>query len=64
MNNLEFYRRKANLTMDELSEKTGIAKCDISRAENGIKDLSGQKWRALAVALECSIDELLNLRKG
>lgn len=59
MNNLKHYREKAGLSQGELAEKTGIEQSMISRAELGTRDLPGQKWKALAKALECSIDELL-----
>ena len=60
MNNLKYYRKRAGLTMDELSEMTSIPKCNISRVENDVSDFTGQRWKVLAKVLECSLDELLN----
>lgn len=62
MNNLEFYRKGAGLTLAELSEKTGIPESTINRAERGIRDINGQSWAALANALGCTVDDLLGRR--
>lgn len=63
MNNLEYMRRKAGLTMRELADKTGISESAICRAEKGVTDLPGTRWKALAKALGCSLDELLGLKQ-
>lgn len=59
MNNLEFYRKKAGLTQEELSKKTGILTSGICRVEKGVSDFNGQRWKIIAEALGCSVDELL-----
>lgn len=59
MNNLAHYRKMAGLTQAELSEKTGIPESALCRAEKGVSDMTGQRWRIAAEALECSIDSLL-----
>ena len=64
MNNLGHYRTKAGLTQEELSKMTAIPESAICRAEKGVSDLPGQRWKALAVALECSVDELLDVREN
>lgn len=64
MNNLEYMRRKAGLTQKELADKSGISESAICRAEKGVTDLPGTRWKALAKALGCSLDELLGLKQG
>ena len=44
-------------TMKELADKTGISESAICRAEKGVTDFNGVRWKALAVALECTVDE-------
>ena len=61
MNNLQTFRIKANLTQAELAEKTGIDQGAISRAEKGVSDFYGQRWKAVAKALGCTVDELLGV---
>ena len=61
MNRLQYFRERANLTQAELSQKTGVDQGLISRVEKGIKDLTGQRWRVIAEALDCSVDELLRV---
>ena len=59
MNNLQTFRIKAGLTQAELAEKTGIDQGGISRVEKGVSDFFGQRWKVVAEALECTVDELL-----
>ena len=61
MNRLEHYRIRAGLTQTELADMSGIPQSDISRAEKGAKELKGSSWVALAKALGCSLDDLLNV---
>lgn len=63
MNNLKYYRENAGLSQYELSERTGIEQSLISRAEIGVKDLPGQRWKVIAKVLNCSIDDLLEIEK-
>ena len=62
-NNLEYYRRREGLTQAELSQRTGIPECSISRVEKGSTDFKGQLWKIIARALDCTIDELLGVRE-
>lgn len=62
MNNLELFRKKAALTQSELSEKTAIPVSMICRAEKGVSDLKGQRWKVIAKVLGCSLDELLGVK--
>ena len=59
INNLKTIREKAGLTQEELAEKTGICQTGISRVEKGVSDFVGQRWKIIAKALECSIDDLI-----
>ena len=63
MNNLRYYREKAGLSQYDLAEKTGIEQSLISRAEKGVKDLPGQRWKVMAKVLECTVDDLLGAGK-
>lgn len=63
MNRLKYYRERANLSQGGLAEKTGIEQSIISRVETGIRDLSGQRWKIIAKALGCTVDELLGERR-
>ena len=64
VNNLENYRKKAGLTQAELSKMTGIPECAISRVEKSVSDMNGARWKAVAEALGCSIDELLRVNRN
>ena len=59
MNNLEWYRKKKDLTQEELSRLSDVERSEISRAEKGLKDLKGFEWLSLANVLGCTVDELL-----
>ena len=59
MNNLQTYRIKAGLTQGELAQRSGIDQGAISRVEKGVSDFYGQRWKALAQALGCTVDDLL-----
>ena len=61
MNNLKHYRESAGLTLRELSEKTNIPASALCRAETGVSDLVGQRWKIIARALEISLDKLLGV---
>ncbi len=58
-NKLGFYRTKAGLTQNELAQRSGIDQGAISRVEKGVSDFYGQRWKSLAEALGCTVDELL-----
>ena len=59
MNNLKHYRENAGLTLKELSEKTSIPAAALCRAETGVSDMVGQRWKIVAKVLGCSLDKLL-----
>lgn len=59
MNKLEHYRLAAGLTQMELSEKSGVAQPEISKAEKGVKDLKGSSWVSIAKVLDCTVEQLL-----
>lgn len=59
MNKLRFYRERQGLTQIELGFKVGLSGAQICHIENGVKDTNGSKWKLIAKALDCSIDDLL-----
>lgn len=63
MNNLRYYRQKAELTQTELSNRTGLEQSKLARVEAGGRDFKGQEWKLLAKELGCTIDELLGVVK-
>ena len=63
MSNLKRIREERNITQIQLAEKSGVNIRMISYYEQGFKDINkaqGLTLRALANALECNIEELLN----
>ncbi|MCC6095545.1 MAG: helix-turn-helix transcriptional regulator [Eubacterium sp.] len=48
-------RKKAGLTQEELSQKTGISQADISRLENGSRNPSLALLNRIAKALNASL---------
>lgn len=62
--NLEYYRKKAGLTITELADKTGISITTISRVEKGAYDLTGSKWLLIADAFGLTVDELIRYNYG
>ena len=57
--NLKQRRKAANLTQQQLAEKSGIRRVTIARIETGaIPSLNS--LRALSVALGCTVDDLLD----
>ena len=58
-NNLEYYRKQAGLTQQELADKAGVFQTEISRVEKGATDLLGHRWMLIAKALGCTLDELI-----
>lgn len=62
MSNLKSIRQDKKLTQIELSEKAGVSVRMIQHYEQGVKDINkaqGDTLRALATALECMIEDLL-----
>jgi len=58
--NLQAIRKAANLTQDELAEKSGIGRVTISRIESGEqKETTSGTLVKLAQALDVSVDDLI-----
>lgn len=51
-------RIRAELSQDELAERSGVFASTISRVERGLVSPSQQTLRALAEALNCVVDDL------
>lgn len=52
-------RMKRGMTQGQLAEKVGCYTKDISRWENGERNPSGKSLKALADALECRMEDLI-----
>jgi len=48
------YRTKANMTLRELEQKSGISRATINNIENGIANPTVEVICQLAIALKCS----------
>jgi len=62
MNNLKRIREEHTITQAQLSEKSGVNIRMIQHYEQGYKDINkaqGITLRALAQALECKIEDIL-----
>ena len=62
MSNLKRIREDKKITQKELSERSGVNIQMIAKYEQGVKDINkaqGNTLRALANALECDIENLL-----
>ncbi|MXZ70948.1 MAG: helix-turn-helix transcriptional regulator [Acidobacteria bacterium] len=55
------YRKHRNVTLRELSERTGVAASYLSEIERGIKPGSTQALSRIATALGATIDTLVSL---
>jgi len=58
--NLKPLRKAANLTQQQLADKSGISRVTLARIETGACNPSLDTLRALSAALGCTIDTLLN----
>ena len=58
-NNLNFIRKKKNITQQELADKTNIERSTISRIENGEIDTSIDNAIKIANALEIPLEEII-----
>ena len=66
MSNLKRIRKAKNLTQAKLSEESGVNLQLIRFYEQGVKDISkaqGMTLHKLAQALDCKIEELLELEE-
>lgn len=62
MSNLKRIREDKNITQKELSERSGVNIQMIAKYEQGVKDINKAQaltLRALANALACKIDDLM-----
>ena len=57
--NLCKLRKQARLTQKQLSEKSGVSRSAIARAEAGQVKPNATNLTNLATALNCTVDELL-----
>ena len=57
--NLKPLRKAAHLTQQQLADKSGISRVTLARIETGACNPSLDSLRALALALGCTIDQLL-----
>jgi len=56
---LRLWRKHRGLTLEQLAEKSGVAKSSLSNVENGRRGLSMEAWRSLAEALSLLVDDIL-----
>lgn len=58
--NLAYQLREADMTQDELAERTGLTQATISRYVNGAQFPGVRAIVNIANAFDCSTDELIN----
>jgi len=66
MSNLKRIREEKNITQSKLSEISGVNLQMIQKYEMGIRDINkaqGITLHALAQALECKVEDILNLKE-
>jgi transcriptional regulator with XRE-family HTH domain len=56
---LKEWRTRRALTLQDLSDRTGITKANISRIELGLQEPRASSIRKLAQALDITIDQLM-----
>ena len=57
--NIKRLREEKNLTQEALAEMVGCARCTIVQYERGSKVPNIMMARDIAIALECSVEDLL-----
>ena len=57
--NLKLIRLSANLTQQQLADKSGIHRVIIARIESGVAKPGSNTLTALSRALDCTIDDLM-----
>lgn len=60
MNNLRYYRQKANITCTELAQIVGTNITTIYRYEHGLREPSAKMAVKLALAVGCTVEELMS----
>ena len=66
MSNLKRIREEKNITQAKLSEVSGVNLQMIQKYEMGVRDINkaqGITLHALAQALECKVEDILNLEE-
>lgn len=58
MNGIEYQRKKAKLTQQELAQRMGVSQANVSQWETGAAFPTADKLPELAKVLGCTIDEL------
>lgn len=58
-NRIREIRKKRNLTIEELSEKSGISRVSINRYELGLRMPDLDVALSIANALKCTVDDLI-----
>lgn len=58
---LQQWRKYRNLTQEELADRVGMSKGNISQLEQGVQGYSQEGLEALAEALQCDPGQLLNV---
>lgn len=61
LNRLRKRREEMGMTQAELGMKVGLSPVTVCQIEKGLKDTSGERWKIIASALECTTDELLGV---
>lgn len=56
-------RKQAKLNQSQLAEKAGVPQSTLSEIENNINGATGKTLVKLAAALNCSVDDLLDINK-
>lgn len=62
--NLNHYRKRANLTQEQLAEKLLVDRSAIAKWETGKANPTTDKLITLAEILDCTTDELLKESEG
>jgi repressor LexA len=58
-NKIDFYRKKAGLTVQQLADKAGVSRVHLSNLKSGAKGLSLDVLKRIADALNCSPADLI-----
>jgi len=57
-------RKERGLTLQKLSDATGIDKSLINRWERGLVDPGVKRWAVVAKALGVTLDDLIEIQEG
>ena len=56
---IEIYRKEKGLTIQELADRIGVSRGQLSRMEKGTRTISEENYVKIADALDISLEELL-----